>query len=256
MDTFHITFERVVHRPYTLSSGFTIPAHTTIGIPTQAITIDEFFYPDPETFDAFRFARMREERSDMDGRAQYVASNPTSLRRFFAAHEIKAIMAHLGARKVYERKHNIYRTHGRLCTEWNRLIVSTLHSRRAQPKADLFLREQAPTLDFLTARCDNKSQPLTISIGTFPTATDMARNLLTTCTRPCLLSYRVALWMCCRVQRLETALVIRQSGRLDNFYNASRRPVQFQDLLHVTLVCLSFCECIWDRGIQSDLQFE
>ncbi|KXH53727.1 cytochrome P450 [Colletotrichum nymphaeae SA-01] len=100
-----ITFERVVHRPFTLSSGFTIPAHTTIGIPTQAITMDESFYPDPETFDAFRFARMREERSDMDGRAQYVASNPTSLSfgygrhacpgRFFAAHEIKAIMAHL-----------------------------------------------------------------------------------------------------------------------------------------------------------------
>ncbi|KAK1450481.1 cytochrome P450 [Colletotrichum melonis] len=100
-----ITFERVVHRPFTLSSGFTIPAHTTIGIPTQAITMDESLYPDPETFDAFRFARMREERSDMDGRAQYVASNPTSLSfgygrhacpgRFFAAHEIKAIMAHL-----------------------------------------------------------------------------------------------------------------------------------------------------------------
>ncbi|KAK1484998.1 cytochrome P450 [Colletotrichum abscissum] len=111
-----ITFERVVHRPYTLSSGFTIPAHTTIGIPTQAITMDESFYPDPETFDAFRFARIREERSDMDGRAQYVASNPTSLSfgygrhacpgRFFAAHEIKAIMAHL--LKNYEMRF----THG------------------------------------------------------------------------------------------------------------------------------------------------
>ncbi|KAK1473864.1 cytochrome P450 [Colletotrichum tamarilloi] len=111
-----ITFERVVHRPFTLSSGFTIPAHTTIGIPTQAITMDESLYPDPETFDAFRFARMREERSDMDGRAQYVASNPTSLSfgygrhacpgRFFAAHEIKAIMAHL--LKNYEMRF----THG------------------------------------------------------------------------------------------------------------------------------------------------
>ncbi|KAL0767445.1 hypothetical protein CaCOL14_010295 [Colletotrichum acutatum] len=90
--------------------------HTTIGIPTQAITMDESFYPDPETFDAFRFARMREERSDMEGRAQYVASNPTSLSfgygrhacpgRFFAAHEIKAIMAHL--LKNYEMRF----THG------------------------------------------------------------------------------------------------------------------------------------------------
>ncbi|KAI7774920.1 hypothetical protein LA080_007658 [Diaporthe eres] len=75
-----ITFERVIHKPLTLSSGFTIPAHTTIGIPTQAITMDESLYPDPGVFDPFRFSRKREERPEMDGRAQYVASNPASLR--------------------------------------------------------------------------------------------------------------------------------------------------------------------------------
>ncbi|KAG6357383.1 hypothetical protein INS49_013260 [Diaporthe citri] len=100
-----ITFERVIHKPLTLSSGFTIPAHTTIGIPTQAITMDESLYPSPVVFDPFRFSRMREERPEMDGRAQYVASNPASLSfgygrhacpgRFFAAQEIKAIMAHI-----------------------------------------------------------------------------------------------------------------------------------------------------------------
>lgn len=100
-----VTFERVIHQPLTLSSGFTIPAHTTIGIPTQAITMDESLYPNPEVFDPFRFSKMREERPEMDGRAQYVASNPASLSfgygrhacpgRFFAAQEIKAIMAHI-----------------------------------------------------------------------------------------------------------------------------------------------------------------
>lgn len=95
----------MIHQPLTLSSGFTIPAHTTIGIPTQAITMDESLYPDPGAFDAFRFSKLRGERPEMDGRAQYVASNPASLSfgygrhacpgRFFAAQEIKAIMAHI-----------------------------------------------------------------------------------------------------------------------------------------------------------------
>lgn len=100
-----VTFERVIHRPFTLSSGFTIPAHTTIGIPTQAITMDESLYPSPGVFDPFRFSKLREERPETDGRSQYVASNPASLSfgygrhacpgRFFAAQEIKAIMAYI-----------------------------------------------------------------------------------------------------------------------------------------------------------------
>ncbi|KAF5006787.1 hypothetical protein FDECE_6841 [Fusarium decemcellulare] len=98
-----ITFERIVHRPFTLSSGFSIPAHTTIGIPTQAITMDESLYPEPEKFDAFRFAKIRAAEPELDGRSQYVASNTSSMSfgygrhacpgRFFAAQEIKAIMA-------------------------------------------------------------------------------------------------------------------------------------------------------------------
>ncbi|KAI1873506.1 hypothetical protein JX265_005128 [Neoarthrinium moseri] len=100
-----ITFERVVHRPWTLSCGLTIPAHTTVGIPTQAITMDPKLYPNPEVFDPFRFERIRKENPEFEGRAQYVASNPSSMAfgygrhacpgRFFAAQEIKAIMAYL-----------------------------------------------------------------------------------------------------------------------------------------------------------------
>lgn len=100
-----ITFERVVHRPYTLSSGLTIPAHTTIGIPTQAITMDPDLYPDPETYDPWRFSKLRKESVENEGKAQYVATNAASMSfgygrhacpgRFFATQEIKAIMAHI-----------------------------------------------------------------------------------------------------------------------------------------------------------------
>ncbi|RAR02006.1 cytochrome p450 [Stemphylium lycopersici] len=100
-----ITFERVVHRPFTLSSGLIIPAHTTIGIPTQAITMNPDLYPDPEIYDPWRFSKLREESVENEGKAQYVASNPASMSfgygrhacpgRFFATQEIKAIMAHI-----------------------------------------------------------------------------------------------------------------------------------------------------------------
>lgn len=67
--------------------------------------MDKFLYPSPETFDPFRFSKLRKEQPEMDGRAQYVSSNSSSLSfgfgrhacpgRFFAAQEIKAIMAFL-----------------------------------------------------------------------------------------------------------------------------------------------------------------
>ncbi|KAF5027080.1 hypothetical protein F66182_792 [Fusarium sp. NRRL 66182] len=97
-----ITFERVVHRPFPLSSGFVIPAHTTIGVPTQAITMDPSLYPDPDKFDALRFSKLRAADPEQEGRSQYVASNTSSMSfgygrhacpgRFFVANEIKAIL--------------------------------------------------------------------------------------------------------------------------------------------------------------------
>lgn len=99
-----VTFERVITEDYTLSDGFVIPAHTTIGVPTHAISMDHQLYPDPKRFDGFRFEKLRKDPKQ-NGRAQYVASNPASMAfgygrhacpgRFFAANEIKAIMAFL-----------------------------------------------------------------------------------------------------------------------------------------------------------------
>ena len=97
--------ERLVHVDYPMSDGFIIPANTSIGVPTQAITMDPTLYPNPTKFDAFRFAKLRDAEPDRAGKIQYASSNPQSMSfgygrhacpgRFFASNEIKAIMAHL-----------------------------------------------------------------------------------------------------------------------------------------------------------------
>lgn len=113
-----ITFERVVTKNYTLSDGFVIPAHTTIGIPTHAISMDPEIVADPESFDGFRFDQSSSSSSsaakdtsssnapdDKTPSNLYAAARPTSMAfgygrhacpgRFFASAEIKAIMVHL-----------------------------------------------------------------------------------------------------------------------------------------------------------------
>ncbi|KAI0550324.1 putative cytochrome P450 [Xylaria curta] len=100
-----ITFERVVTASYRLRDGFVIPANTTIGVPTQAVTMDPDIYPDPETFDGFRFEKERMKKPENAGRHTYAASNHESMAfgygrhacpgRLFASNEIKAIMGYL-----------------------------------------------------------------------------------------------------------------------------------------------------------------
>lgn len=100
-----VTFERIVTRDYTLADGFLVPAGTTIGVPAQAISMDPEKYPDPETFDGFRFAKLRSSSDPNTARLQYAASNLDSMAfgygrhacpgRVFASNEIKMIMVHL-----------------------------------------------------------------------------------------------------------------------------------------------------------------
>ncbi|KAE8143645.1 putative cytochrome P450 [Aspergillus pseudotamarii] len=113
-----ITFERVVTKDYPLSDGLIIPANTTIGIPTHAISMDPALYPDAEVFQGFRFAEAAKQAKQADSgdksakekpaastSVAYAASHPSSMAfgygrhacpgRFFASAEIKAIMAYL-----------------------------------------------------------------------------------------------------------------------------------------------------------------
>ncbi|KAK3687927.1 putative cytochrome P450 [Podospora appendiculata] len=105
-----VTFERLVTRPYTFSDGFTIPANTQIGVPTQAISMDPALYADPDTFDGFRFSKLKAaikpgtNPAEM-GRLAYASSNHESMAfgygrhacpgRWFASNEIKMIMVYL-----------------------------------------------------------------------------------------------------------------------------------------------------------------
>lgn len=97
--------ERLVHVDYAMSDGFIIPAHTSIGVATQAISMDPNIYPDPDKYDAFRFSKLREVDPERAGKMQFASSNPQSMGfgfgryacpgRFFASNEIKAILAHV-----------------------------------------------------------------------------------------------------------------------------------------------------------------
>jgi len=80
-----VTFERVITEDWKLSDGFVIPANTTIGVPTQAISMDPEIYEEPEKFDGFRFTKLREDPA-IAGKANYASSNPVSMNFGFGRH--------------------------------------------------------------------------------------------------------------------------------------------------------------------------
>ena len=110
-------------RPFTFSNGVTVPAGTLIAVPSGVIHKDEEIYPNPEEFDGFRFAKLRER--NVDAMARHQALSPSvdyltfgygrhawwvlflpqpfavthtfsiSPGRFFAVNEVKAFLAHV-----------------------------------------------------------------------------------------------------------------------------------------------------------------
>jgi cytochrome P450 len=57
---FPVALNLLALRPFTFSNGVTVPAGTIVAAPSSAIHTDGDIYPNPETFDGFRFAKLRE----------------------------------------------------------------------------------------------------------------------------------------------------------------------------------------------------
>ncbi|KAK1967014.1 cytochrome P450 [Colletotrichum sublineola] len=97
------TMSRVATRPVTLPNGLQLrKGESCVG--DLAMMYDPAIYPDPETFDAYRFLNMRGD-AKLEGQAHLVSTSPAHLGfghgqhacpgRFFAGNELKVALAHL-----------------------------------------------------------------------------------------------------------------------------------------------------------------
>ncbi|KAF8574245.1 cytochrome P450 [Ramaria rubella] len=99
-----ITLSRKALKDFTFSDGTRIPKGGFVSTVASAIHRDEALYTDPDTFNGFRFSDIREEEGE-GTKNQMVATSTEYLPfghgrhacpgRFFAANELKAMMAHL-----------------------------------------------------------------------------------------------------------------------------------------------------------------
>ncbi|KAJ7930490.1 cytochrome P450 [Mycena leptocephala] len=106
---------------FTFSDGTTIPHGALLGVPNTAVHRDHSLHPNADTFDGFRFSRMREDAARAESNAiavdsaekatpglfqqHMVSTSPDHLvfghgrhacpGRFFAAMELKAMLAHI-----------------------------------------------------------------------------------------------------------------------------------------------------------------
>jgi cytochrome P450 len=101
-----VVLVRLAMRPFTFSNGITVPAGTVVAAPLSAIHTDAEIYPNPDEFDGFRFAKLRERDGDgMTNRHQTGTTSITHMPfghgrlacpgRFFATLEMKALLAHI-----------------------------------------------------------------------------------------------------------------------------------------------------------------
>ncbi|KIL60299.1 hypothetical protein M378DRAFT_168325 [Amanita muscaria Koide BX008] len=94
---------RMALKDLTFSNGMTIPAGNMIGVPFDAIHTDANNYVDPESFDGFRFEKMRSQEGE-NIKHQIMSLSPDFILfghgrqacpgRFFVANELKAMLAH------------------------------------------------------------------------------------------------------------------------------------------------------------------
>ncbi|KAI0071573.1 cytochrome P450 [Panus rudis PR-1116 ss-1] len=100
-----ISVTRKVLEPITLSTGHYLPAGTIVAAPTRSTHLDEQYYSDPEVFNPWRFADMRDGDSGESTKYQFVSTSVDYIPfghgkhacpgRFFAANELKAMFAHM-----------------------------------------------------------------------------------------------------------------------------------------------------------------
>ena len=118
-----VAVSRIALRSFTFSNGVTVPAGTLVAIPASTTHTDERIYPNPDQFDGFRFAKLREsEVNTTTSKYQTVSSSSEHLAfglgrhtwwafltaangsrlklsispgRFFAVTEIKVLLAHI-----------------------------------------------------------------------------------------------------------------------------------------------------------------
>ena len=72
-----VPLTRLALRPFTFSNGVTIPTGTLVSIPGSAAHRDEANYHDPDTFDGFRFVKLRESEGDTPT-SRYQTVSPSS----------------------------------------------------------------------------------------------------------------------------------------------------------------------------------
>ncbi|KAG8219285.1 cytochrome P450 [Butyriboletus roseoflavus] len=99
-----LSLTRKAMKDFTFSDGMFVPKGTTISAAARSIHRDETFYENPDAFEPFRFADLRGE--DGEGVKHQLVSTTTEYLpfghgrhacpgRFFAASELKTMLAHL-----------------------------------------------------------------------------------------------------------------------------------------------------------------
>ena len=99
-----LSLTRLALEDITLSDGFFIPKGTYTAFSSLGISRDPALYPNPETFDGFRFSKLREQPGN-ENRYQFVTTGDDAISfghgkhacpgRFFASNEIKVILVGL-----------------------------------------------------------------------------------------------------------------------------------------------------------------
>lgn len=98
-------FHTTTRRGIKLSDGTYLPPHVFLTSASLAAAMDETNFPNPETFDPYRFLKMRQQSDEEAGKHQFVTLSKEMLAfgygrhacpgRFFAANEIKIIFINI-----------------------------------------------------------------------------------------------------------------------------------------------------------------